>query len=185
MATIGSNIQSQLNTGYFKYGYLVKVSLSGITDINLTTAPRNITYNGEIYYSAATLGIGGIREALQMETNEITISLSGITQTYIAVIQRANFIGGWCQVFQIFFSETDDSILDDPVLFWEGKILESGISYDWSSKSASISVQVGDYFSRFNNPVGPRTNPTEWKQTYPADKIFDQIPIIASKDINF
>jgi len=185
MVTVGANNQTQLDKGRYKYGYLVKISLVVVTDINLTTASRNISWNGDTYIKAATLGVSGISEALKLQANDINISLSGITGTYIAISRDTKFIGGRVRLWQIFFSEVDDSILDDPILYWDGKIIESGFTHDWESKSAAISVTVGDYFSRFDSALGARTNPTEWKQRYPNDRIFDQIPNIASKEINF
>lgn len=186
MADVGSNIQAQLDLGYYKFGYLVRITLPGVLDaVALTTAGRNLDYDGDTYISAATLGISQIEEALVLQANEVQLALSGITSTYISLVQQANFIGGSVKLWRIFFSEVDNSILDTPVLLWEGKITDSQLREDFLSKTASIVVTVGDYFSRFKNPIGSRTNPTEWKQQHSNDTVFDQIPNMANKEVVF
>lgn len=186
MANLGTNILNQLSTNRITRVYLIEIFIPGVIDsIALTNAARNIIYNDNIFFSAVSLGIEGIRESLVLETNEITLNLSGITSEYIGVAESVNFIGSNAKVWMAFLEPATDQVLDQPVLLWDGKITNRTINFDFKLKSAVISVNVGDYFARFDQPVGLRTNPSEWKQSFPGDTIFDQIPFIASKEIEF
>lgn len=162
--------------------YLIDLQLES-AEVNLTSGPININYNDKVYIKAPTLGIEGLEDSMQLQGADIDVSLSGVASIYASAIESQEFRGNDLIVYLALIDETAGTIIDEPWIVHKGVINSTEMNRDASNGTFTIVLNVGNFFARFDEVTGIRTNPTEWKDRYPGDAIFDQVPKLQAQEI--
>lgn len=153
--------------------------------VRLTTHSRDIVFQGNTYFQAGTLSIDGISQNLKLQNTESNVSLSGIPSTYKALVLNENYVGNDFNIYQAFFDFTTDEPVIDPILISTGVINGMQFTDDAESGTATINLPISTIWARFEEVKGLLTNPSSHKKLYPNDKIFDMVPSLAEKVIEF
>jgi len=178
---LDSTLVAALESKKFSYCFLVECESSGGTRY-LTTYPRDLTVDGKLYSYAATLEVGNISENLNIENPDQEVTLSGLDSNVASLIyENEKFIGKKFTIKIVFINEATGAFLAQPYIVHEGPVKTGSLQEDKSTGSSTITVSVGGLLARFDAISGRRTNPTEWKQLYPGDEIFDQVPFLQEK----
>lgn len=153
--------------------------------VYLTTHARDVLFNGITYLRAASLAVEGVAQNLSLQNSEAQVSLSGIPQSYKALVFNQEYIGNEMIIKQGFFDFETDALVGDLIQIHKGPINGMQFIDDPESGTASISLPVSSIFARFNDKNSMMTNPSTHKKLFPSDTIFDQVPQLVDKIIEF
>ena len=182
-----------------KIAFLVKIFLEQNNKILLTTHSRNIIYQNEEYLFAKNLLVEGIDQTQKLQNQETQLSLTGIPDSFIVngqtiyttnLLLSTKFAGKQVLVYQAYFDLITDQLIIDPTLLTDGIIISSsfadGINENMEvTGTTSISLPFGNEFARFEDKNAMYTNPSSHKRLFANDRIFDQVPALASKVFEF
>ena len=148
------------------------------TPLYLTTAQFDIaastdTSGGTQNYLAQGnfMAYTGVRETDEMRVNNINITFSGATNTYINIALNDNYLHRAFRIYKIFMNNTDMNTLTDPVLIYDGKI--TGASVEESNTESVVTFTTANEFADFRRIAGRKTNQGSQTRFFPGDKGMD------------
>lgn len=159
---------------------LIEADISGNL-IRLTTAARDIEWNGKTFFRGKTLVVEGVNQTLTLENQEATVSLSGIPLDYKSIVFNEDYVGRQMIIYQAFFDFETDALVIDPIQIHKGPITGMQFNDDIKSGTSTITLPVSNVFSRFNDKNSMMTNPSSHRRLFPGDAIFDQVPSLVEK----
>ncbi|QDP48588.1 MAG: putative baseplate hub protein [Prokaryotic dsDNA virus sp.] len=140
----------------------------------MTDAYIPITYNSNTYSAAGYfLSFSDIQETSNLVINSLTISLSGIDKTYINYVLDEDFIDRKVIIRKGFLSTTDDSLIADPVLIFQGNMDTPTIQEAEDAGRCTVSITAANLFVDFEKTPGRFSNTQSQNIYYPGDKGFD------------
>ena len=174
--TIPSGLLTALTAKEVKPYYAVKMAFENQdgTDatIRLWTGYPDRTIDGETYIgSGSLLNIDGIEEVGDLSAKSITLSMSGISSTLIALALGARYQRRVCKVY---FGEQSVS---DVIQIFSGKMNQ--ISTSDEGETGSISLIVDSKLIELERARNWRYNNRSHRSRYPSDTFFsyvDQLP---------
>lgn len=165
-------VLAEMNKDSIVAGHLVDVELDS-GNIRLTDINRDVVYNTQTYQSAGQLlSIDGIEETINIETNEVSLTLSGIDQAFVSTFLAEEYIDRRIVIYKAFLNAVDESLIDDPILMFEGRINGATMSEDPDAGTHEISVSVTNQWVVFERVSNRRTNDAEHQSIYPGDMGF-------------
>tara|TARA_R110002167_G_scaffold178247_3_gene377980 strand:- start:6920 stop:7576 length:657 start_codon:yes stop_codon:yes gene_type:complete len=180
-AVQGNNINTAL---------LIDLTL-GPTTYYISSAYNSIVYGGNTYqYLGAFLGVTQIQEDIKTTNGDVSISLSGVPDTYIDQVLDTKIKGGEAVVYRAFFNE--DYTLDSANVYQRFKgiitnyAIEENIDILEGDASATVSVSCASINTILENKVaGQRTNPEDRKKFFPTDSTFNHVPDLMGVAFDF
>ena len=149
----------------------------------LTDAYISITYDSNTYSPLGYfLTFSNIDETTQLQVNGINLNISGVDQTYISHVLDENFVDRKVIIRKAFLSTTDDSLIADPIIIFQGNTNSPSISEAQDEGLCTVSIEVANQFVDFEKTGGRYTNSESQKMFYPDDLGFQYAPQII-KDI--
>lgn len=134
--------------------------------IYLTDYSADVVYNGNTYLATNDwLGISDIVETAALQIHSVTMQLSGIDQTYIALLMQQPYIDKPITIHRAFLN--DGGQVAAAIQVYYGYISSWVIEDD--NQATSIAVEVKSRFQDFDKRVGRRTNNAENQHYYPGD----------------
>lgn len=141
------------------------------TVIRITDWEHAISALSQTFASSAhLLGVSGSTESSEPRTNSLTIELSGVEQTYIALFLGNPYHGIRARVWKAAMSSSG-AVIGDPVLTFDGPI--DSIGLDESEDSVSLQVVVSSHWANFEAIAGRKTNHNSQQLFFPGDKGFE------------
>ena len=151
--------------------HLVDVYLDDGT-VRMTDAHRELVSGGNTYTPLGHyLGFQMSSEDVAMTTGEMTLSVSGIDQTFISSMLNERYLNRRVVLQQILF-DGDLQIVADAVILFDGNISDQVITDNPGNKSA-IAFKVSNVWSRMSRKRGRHTNTNEQQFEFPGDLGFD------------
>jgi hypothetical protein len=146
---------------------LVALQLQSET-IYLTTAHRNVYYDGHTYLSAGyLLAIGEIEENSALQVSTLTMSLSGVDQSIVSAFLQHQFHNRDLVVYKAFLGSEDKLIFGGKI--FGGKITQAGITDDPEKGTTVIAVNASNHWADFGRRAGRRTNHNDQQLHFPND----------------
>ena len=171
MIEIPSLVQDAIEADGVRYCVLIKVEMG--TPLYLTNHSQDITYSGNVYDSSAHVdSISNIKQAGLTKNPKVTISLSGVDQTYYSLFLTNNYINRTVVIYYAFL-DSDDVMIETPVEIYSGIIAEVSMADSPNKGTAKVSLIVGGRFTDFDKTTGRLTNTESQKQYFPLDKGFE------------
>lgn len=110
------------------------------------------------------MGFTGLTEDFDIRVGKFGITLSGVGTTYINSFvnlttdpkNKIAYEGARVVVYKAFLSTSNLSLVDTPLLIFDGMIFNVGI--EETATSCTISVEASSLFSDFERTAGRRTN---------------------------
>jgi hypothetical protein len=141
--------------------------------VYLTDAYRDIIWNGNNYLRTGHfLGISEIEESLELNINTVSISLSGVEQSWIAAFLSRNYIDRQVKV-HLAFLNTVEGVITSPILIFDGRMDGPVINDNPNDGTCEIVVSVASQFIDFNRVSGRLTNHEDQQIYFPGDKGFE------------
>lgn len=134
---------------------------------------RAITYNSNEYLPLAHfIGFSDIEEAAEVIVSSMTLSLSGVDQTWISSLLSENYIDRTIKIYLAFLDDTQ-ALVSDPVLVFEGRMDQPVINDNPVDGNSMISVSATNAWVDFQRKTGRHTNHEEQQIHFPGDKGFE------------
>lgn len=165
-----SAVKTELATGNIDPVLLVEIGFS--TPVYLTNASFDITSSvsgtSRTYASNGYFrGITGISETNKPSKNSLSLSLSGVEQTYIAIALNENIINKEVYIYRGFL-DANQALIADPFLLFFGTIDEFRIK-DTTTK-ASLVLNITSHWGNFSKTSGRTTTDNSQKRFFSNDK---------------
>lgn len=169
MITLTAEYEAALSSDAFRPAYLVK-----LPGLYLTTAPSDITYDGNLYVSGGTLiSLDGIPTSADITANTYTVTLDNTDQTALGIYGTANYVGAPCAIYMALLNE-DGTVVGgttSPFELYSGQF--EGWSVEESGKTSVLKVVIKSHWAAFNRKAGRFTNNASQQEVYPGDTIFE------------
>lgn len=145
------------------------------TPIYLTNAQFDIststgTSGGTQTYIAqgSFMNYSGVREIDEVRINNVNVSFSGATNTYINIALNDDFLHRSFRIYKTYLNSSDMTELVSPVLIYDGVVI--GSSVEESPGESMVTFQTANEFYDFERTAGRKTNDGSQQRLYPGDK---------------
>jgi len=150
---------------------------------------NGITFSG----LGSLLSIGDIKREMKATSADLSISLTGIDNTNVAIILSADIKGSKVEVWRGFFDSNNQIITTPTQQFfkrYQGYVSNFSITEDWNenlrSRVATCGISCASFRTILQNRIaGLTTNPIVWQKFYASDTSMDRVPVIASTYFDF
>jgi len=165
-----SAVKTELATGNIDPVLLIELGLA--SPVYLTNASFNITSNvsglSKTYVSGGHLkAITGVSETNTPTRNTLAISLSGVDQTYIALILNENIINDNVYIYRGYL-DSSQSLIADPFLLFFGTINDYKITDN--TTTANVLLTVTSHWGNFSKTSGRTTTDNSQQRFFSNDK---------------
>ena len=153
-------------------------------DVNAWTGIGELTFNGEIYQGAGTLGgVSAIEETADLQANGVTFSLSGIPSELIATA-LGDVRQGLAAILWLGFMDVDtNALVGDPYELFSGLVDVPTISE--SGETAAISITAENRLIDLERPRIRRYTKEDQARTDSSDLGFDFVQSLQDAEILF
>lgn len=172
--------QAQMAASRNRPIHLVELAFDAPTGtIYLTSAPCSVAWGGQTYLGlGGLLGVGDVTETVELVQQSVSVSLTGVDQTYIALLLTEDYLDRPLRIYRGFIDDAG-AVVVDPCLMFEGGMDNPVIEEDPSSGTCvvgleAVSAQVGK-----GRLPGRHTNHEEQQFYFPGDKAFEFVSAIA------
>ena len=161
--------------------HLIELRLDSAT-VYVTDSYRTIVWDGNTYLALGhMIGFAGLVESAEVRVADVSVQLSGVDQTMVALVLDNDYLDRRLLIYQ-FFLDTSDAVIASPVLIHDGRIAEAGVSEDGESGNSTVTLKSRDSFADFERMNGRHTNPAEQKYLFPNDASFDLLAQLAGQN---
>lgn len=127
----------------------------------MTDGPRDVVWGGNTYLANGyVVSVDDIQESSAIQTNEITLGVSGIDGSWTTQVMFYNYINRRVVVRQVVFDSVTMDVVSDPIIVFDGRV--SGVNFaEDPGEAAVVTFTVGNIWSNFQRAKGRRTNDSE------------------------
>ena len=167
--SINATTLAEIEKDAVKTSHLVQFHLS--SSIYFTDAGFDISYGGNSYLASShLLEIGSVNESSDVRVGTLSITLSGVEQSFVSAFLGSPYIGRQV-IFYRAFLNASSQIIGDPILIFDGRI--DGYDLNEGRNDSRITVNVASHWSDFEKKSGRYTNPNSQALFFTGDKGFD------------
>lgn len=178
---IDSSLKIESKTNTIIPIILIKIDFN--TPIYLHTSIGDIVYDGDTYLGVGALGgISPISESIDMSSNGVNLSLSGVDQSLINSVVNNDYRNTDVTVFFGFLDETSYTLIT-PTIIYQGQIDNNSININ--NDTFSINLSVLNKFSKWDRVNPRRFNLQDQTSIYPNDKAFLRQGILRDQNISW
>jgi hypothetical protein len=190
MTTINAVTGSQINHAEF---VKLTVGTAG-TVYTFCNAAAPITVGGITFSNlGALLSVGDVQRDIKATSDDMTIAITGIDPTNIALILSNNIKGSLVEVWRGFFNSNNQIITTPTTQFfkrYQGIINSVSITEDFNSEArtriATCSIACSSMRRILDNRLsGIKTNQNNWQFIYPNDTSMDRVSEISNQYFDF
>lgn len=179
MRDIPQGIIDALESATFRPLFLVEIEFD--TPLRFSSSFGSVTVGGTEYFGAANLGnITSAKENLDLDPNQIDITLAGISDASLSAFGQSNYLNRNVRIKIAMLDENGKVINDETMNYFIGKTDEVKFNY---GKNSSIVVTARDRLADWSRPRVERNMNADQQARYPGDKGFEFVGQIADKKI--
>ena len=163
-------VKNELATGVIDPVLLIEIGFD--TPVYLTNASFDLTSSvsgtSRTYVANGHFkNISGVNETNKPTKNTLSMSLSGVDQTYISLALSENIINAEVYIYRGFL-DTNNALLADPFLLFFGTIDEYKISD--TTEKANLVLQITSHWGNFSKTSGRVTTDNSQQRYFSGDK---------------
>ena len=106
-----------------------------------------------------------------MQIPTVTISLSAVDQSWIAIALLKQYIDRRCVIYKGFIDYVN-GLVTNPLVIYAGRLDSMSISDDPDNDTCTIAVTATNQWGDFQCARGRHTNPSEQQIFFPGDMFF-------------
>ncbi len=149
--------------------HLVAVVFDDVTTY-MTDAYKTITYDGNDYVGVGHfLGFSDIEETADLAVASMTVSLSGVDQTFINAFLSKNYIDRQIVIYKAFLDTSTDALISDPILIFDGRMDAPTIIENPDSGTCTVAVNATNAWVDFERRPGRKTSDAEQQLAFAGD----------------
>lgn len=182
-----------LNSASIRFAEFVKLTLpSG--EVTLCNAAGPITVDGTTFQGfGGLLGISDIQRDIKATGDDLSISLTGIDPTYVAIVLSQEIKGSKIETWRGFL-DSDNQIITSPTqqFFkrYQGLVNNISINETFDEQNrvrvATCVLLCASFRTVLENRIaGVITNGINWKKLYPNDTSMDRVQSIVAQYFDF
>lgn len=127
-----------------------------------------INWQGIDYFGVGALGqINAIESTTEIKAARVSVSLSGIPLSLIAVALNEQYQNSPAQIWNCFFDKATMKMVRSPVLAFDGVIDNMGVEI---GETGAITVDLENIYSYWSRPNGDLMTDANQQAKYPGDK---------------
>jgi hypothetical protein len=190
MTTISAVTGSQINHAEF-----VKLTVGNAATVyTFCNAAAPITVDGTTFSNlGALLSVGDVQRDIKATSDDMTIALTGIDPTNVAIILGNDIKGSLVEVWRGFFDSNNQIITTPTTQFfkrYQGIINSVSITEDFNSEMrtriATCSISCSSMRRILDNRLsGVKTNQNNWQFIYPNDTSMNRVSEISNTFFDF
>ena len=188
-----STTMTALDSSSIRYAEFIKLTMpSNVYTFCNAAAP--ITVDGTTYTNLGSLlQISEIKRDIKANSSDLSISLTGVDGTNVAIVLDSEIKGSRIEVWRGFL-DSDNQIIETPTqqFFkrYQGIVSNYSITEDWNEQArtriATVGISCASFRTILENRVGGvRTTPKIWQVFYPGDNSMNRVPAIAGSYFDF
>jgi len=167
---LSSAVKTELATGVIDPVLLVEIGFD--TPVYLTNASFDLTSSvsgsSRTYVANGHLkNITGVNETNKPTKNTLSLSLSGVDQTYISLALSQNIINSDVYIYRGFL-DTNNSLLADPFLLFFGTVDEFKVTD--TTEKANLVLNITSHWGNFSKTSGRVTTDNSQQRFFSGDK---------------
>lgn len=141
--------------------------------IYMTDAWRAVSWGGHSYTANGHfLNFSGLTETAELQVPTLTLSVSGVDQSWIAVALTKPYLNRPLVIYKAFMDYTQ-AVVSAPVELWRGGMDGMNV-VDTPDGKSIVSIPATGEYGDFERRAGRHTNPSEHKMFFPGDTFFDR-----------
>lgn len=172
---------------------LLKIEVEGADNLLLNTGYTTISFQGENYLAGSgVLGFSTVEETNDVKTNAITITLNGIPNESLNIINRleadgVKSVGSRVSIYQGFLNTTTGLLIDTAYIKWQGIIHSfSTTEENQGEGNVQIAVECKNILdSILETKSGRFTSQSSFQQINTTDRSMEFVPAIINFNPNF
>ena len=169
---INSATLSALESDNFNIATLVQINFSSV--IRITDWGRSVTALSNTWASSANfIGVGDVTESQELRVNDLSLTLSGVDQTYVAIFLSKNYIDVPINIYRAILNDSD-AVIGAPILIFDG--IMTGYAIEDTENESKVTVDMASHWKDFEKENGRRTNHNSQQLYFAGDKGFEFAP---------
>lgn len=166
---INATTIAALQTDAFNMCHLIQFDFTSV--VRITDWNRDVVALGNTFTSSAhLLEIGQSAESSEPRINSMDITLSAVSQEYVAIFLTNDYTDVRARVWKAVLG-ANDAIVGDPFIIFDGRVANFSMADDGTD--SRISIEVSSHWKDFELRKGRRTNRNSQQSYFPADKGMD------------
>lgn len=130
---------------------------------------RDLVAFGQTYGACGQfLGFDGLEETTDISINAVTVALSGVDSANIKLFLSNYYLDRRLTIHRAFL-DSDDTLLPDPVLIFDGRMNRPQSNEDPDNGTLTLSVEASNQFADFERKPGRHTSSDEQQAFFPSD----------------
>jgi hypothetical protein len=188
-----STTMTALNSASIVQAEFIKLSTS-TNNYYFCNAAAPITVSGMTFNNLGSLlSISQIERNIKATSTDLTIQLTGVDGSNVAIILGANIKGSNIDVWRGFLDAQNQIITTPTLQFFKrytGIVSNASITEQFDDdlriRIATVGISCSSFRSILDNRIqGIKTVPKAWNFIYPNDTSMNRVPIVASTYFDF
>ena len=188
-----STTMTALNSSSIQQAEFIRLTLPSNT-YTFCNAASPITVNGITFTNLGSLlQLSDIKRDIKATSTDLTVSLTGVDGTNVAVVLGADIKGSRIEVWRGFLDSNNQIITTPTQQFfkrYQGIVSNFSITEDFNEqlriRVATVGLSCASFRTILENRVGGvRTTPKIWQVYYPNDTSMNRVPAIAGSYFDF
>ena len=182
-----------LNSSSIRQVEFVRLTMTSAS-YTFCNAAAPITVNGIIFNNLGSLlQLSDIKSNIKATSSDLSISLTGVDGTNIAIVLSSDIKGSRIEVWRGFLDSNNQIITTPTQQFfkrYQGIVSNYSITEDWNEEArtrvATVGLSCASFRTILENRVGGvRTTPNSWQAYYPNDASMNRVQSIAGSYFDF
>jgi len=188
-----TTIMTALDSPSIRQAEFIRLTMPSNT-YTFCNAAAPITVNGITFTNLGSyLQLSDIKRDIKATSSDLSISLTGVDGTNVAIILGSDIKGSRIEVWRGFLDSNNQIITTPTQQFfkrYQGIVSNFSITEDWNeqmrTRVATVGLSCASFRTILENRVGGvRTTPKIWQVYYPADTSMNRVPTIAGSYFDF
>lgn len=166
---LNSTLKTELAKDSFRLCNLVFIDVG--SGIRLTDYAHDVVDGSNTYsVSDHVLNIGEPKESRELRVNTMSLSLSGVEQTYISLFLGNDYVNRQILIQKAAISSTG-TIVGSPFVAFDGRLTRFEVTE--RRDSSEVIVEAASHWADFDKKSGRLTNNNSQQQYFPGDVGFE------------
>ena len=182
-----------LNSSSIRQAEFIRLTMPSNT-YTFCNAAAPITVDGITFTNLGSLlQLSDIKRDVKATSSDLSISLTGVDGTNVAIVLGSDIKGSRIEVWRGFLDSNNQIITSPTQQFfkrYQGIVSNYSITEDWNEQArtriATVGLSCASFRTILENRVGGiRTTPKIWQVYYPGDTSMNRVPAIAGSYFDF
>jgi hypothetical protein len=188
-----TTIMTALDSSSIRQAEFIRLTMPSNT-YTFCNAAAPITVNSITFTNLGSLlQLSDIKRDVKANSSDLSISLTGVDGTNIAIVLGSQIKGSQIEVWRGFLDSNNQIITSPTQQFfkrYQGIVSNFSITEDWNEQArtrvATVGLSCASFRTILENRVGGvRTTPKIWQVYYPGDTSMNRVPSIAGSYFDF